>query len=190
MLVYKCCYICIMLWHCVCVSVSYCTWEIFKNWRIWQIVSYSPKFSSPIFTDTPKMYLAYTLTVAYLPKFSSPIAFTCAVCQNFLLPNIVLKMYEEKMLASYWLVCFPKMGVALLMSVVNSLSKVTASLDLMYGDTQCKFCVYIGWSNNMADKTMEMRCKQEWHSMDPKRYMGHCHQTLLSCTWASVWGQY
>ena len=41
------------------------------------------KFSLPIFTDTPKMYLAYALTVAYLPNFSSSIAFTCVVCQNF-----------------------------------------------------------------------------------------------------------
>ena len=46
----------------------------------WSIVNYSPKFSLPIFTDTPKMYLAYALTVAHhqiflfylhgLPKFS------------------------------------------------------------------------------------------------------------------------
>ena len=35
---------------------------------------HSPKFSSPIFTVTLKMYLAYTLTVAYLLNFSSPIA--------------------------------------------------------------------------------------------------------------------
>ena len=43
-----------------------------KNWRI---VSYLPIRSSPIFTDTPKMYLAYTLTLARLPNFSSPMAF-------------------------------------------------------------------------------------------------------------------
>ena len=43
-----------------------------KNWWIWQIVSHSPKFSLPIFTDTQKMYKAYALTVAYSPKFSSP----------------------------------------------------------------------------------------------------------------------
>ena len=54
-----------------------------KNYQIWQIVSYSPKFSLPTFTDTPKMYLEYTLTVAYSPKFYLPIAFTCTVCQNF-----------------------------------------------------------------------------------------------------------
>ena len=34
-------------------------------------------------SDTPKMYLAYALTVAYLPSFSLPIAFTCMVRQNF-----------------------------------------------------------------------------------------------------------
>ena len=45
-------------------------------------------FPRQIFTDTPKMYLAYTLTVAYLPKFSSPIAFTSMVRQNFPSPNI------------------------------------------------------------------------------------------------------
>ena len=36
-------------------------------------MNYSPKLSSPIFTDTPKMYLAYVLTVAYLLNFSLPI---------------------------------------------------------------------------------------------------------------------
>ena len=41
-----------------------------ENWQIWRIMSYSPKFSLPTFTDTPKMYLAYALIVAYLPKFS------------------------------------------------------------------------------------------------------------------------
>ena len=49
----------------------------------WQIVSYSPKISSPIFIDTLKMYLAYALTVARSPKFSSPIAYTCMVDHNF-----------------------------------------------------------------------------------------------------------
>ena len=53
-----------------------------KNWQIWQIVSYSPKFFSPIFTDTLKMYLAYALTVAYSPNFSSLIALTCMVRLN------------------------------------------------------------------------------------------------------------
>ena len=41
------------------------------------------KCSSPIFTDTLKMYLAYALTVYYYyslsAKFSSPVAFTCMV---------------------------------------------------------------------------------------------------------------
>ena len=52
----------------VCDLLLYRTREIFgrgKIWWIWQIVSYSSKFSSPIFTDTPKMYLAYALSVAY-----------------------------------------------------------------------------------------------------------------------------
>ena len=51
-------------------------------------MSHLPKFSPPIFTDSPKLYLTYALTVAYLPNFSLPIAFTCTVCQNFPLPNI------------------------------------------------------------------------------------------------------
>ena len=41
------------------------------------------KFSSPIFTDTLKIYLAYALILAYSPNFSLPIAFTCTICQNF-----------------------------------------------------------------------------------------------------------
>ena len=32
-------------------------------------MSYLPKFSSPIFTDTPKMYLAYTLTTLFAKFF-------------------------------------------------------------------------------------------------------------------------
>ena len=40
-------------------------------------------FPCQIFTDTPKMYLAYALTVAYSLNFSSPIAFTCVVNQKF-----------------------------------------------------------------------------------------------------------
>ena len=35
-------------------------------------MSYLSKFSSPIFTDVPKMCLAYALTVAYSPNFSLP----------------------------------------------------------------------------------------------------------------------
>ena len=54
-----------------------------EDWQIWRIVSYLPNFFSPIFTDTPKMYMAYALTVAYLPNFSSPITFICTVRQNF-----------------------------------------------------------------------------------------------------------
>ena len=53
-------------------------WEKLAN-----LASYSPIFSSPLFTDTPKMYLTYALTVAYSPNFSLPIAFTCMVRRNF-----------------------------------------------------------------------------------------------------------
>ena len=70
----------------VCILIS-CTVHgkivVGKNWRIWQIMSYSPKFSSLIFTDTWKTYMAYALTVAYLPNFSSPIAYTYMLFQNF-----------------------------------------------------------------------------------------------------------
>ena len=45
------------------------------------------KISSPIFTDTLKMYLAYARTVTYLPHFSTPIAFTCMVRQTFPILN-------------------------------------------------------------------------------------------------------
>ena len=61
-----------------------------KDWQILQIVSYSPKLSSLIFTDTPKIYLAYALTVAYLPSFCLPIAFTNMVCQKFHPPNNII----------------------------------------------------------------------------------------------------
>ena len=34
------------------------------------------------YSDTPKMYLEYALTVTYSPNFSSPIAYTCIVHQT------------------------------------------------------------------------------------------------------------
>ena len=78
--------------HIVRYNVSeYCTWENFggeKISEIWQIMSYFPKFSLPIFTYTVKMYLAYALTLASSPKFSLPIAFTCMVRQNFPPPKL------------------------------------------------------------------------------------------------------
>ena len=40
-------------------------------------------FAKLLFTDTPKMYLACTLTLAYSPNFSLSIAYTCMVCHNF-----------------------------------------------------------------------------------------------------------
>ena len=49
------------------------------------------RISSPIFTDTLKLYLACALTVAYSPNFSSPITFTCTVSQNF--PRQIFPMY-------------------------------------------------------------------------------------------------
>ena len=50
-------------------------------------------FSSPIFTDTPKMYLAFALTLVYSPNFSLPMALTCMVY----LPR-VYKVYIDTVL--------------------------------------------------------------------------------------------
>ena len=77
----------------VLISTYMCMWaypsvtctihgEMFGTGKNWRIVSHSPKFFSPIFTNV------YALTVAYSPNFSSPIASTCIVRQNFSLPNI------------------------------------------------------------------------------------------------------
>ena len=65
--------------------IMYRTQEIFGRRKIGK---FEPKFSSPIFIDTPKMYLSYAVTVAYSPNFSLSIAFTCTVHQIFLPPNI------------------------------------------------------------------------------------------------------
>ena len=79
----------------------YHIWEKFgqgENRQIWQIVNYSLKFSSPILTDTLKIYLAYALTVAYLSNFSLPMAFTCMACQkryNFPVYGILLKLLRH-----------------------------------------------------------------------------------------------
>ena len=59
---------------CVCFY-KYHTQEIFGGEKNWRIMSYLPKFSSPIFTDTLKMYLAYALTVAYSQIFPHPNSF-------------------------------------------------------------------------------------------------------------------
>ena len=62
--------------------IAYCTLENFcrgKNWPIWQIMSHSPKFSSPIFTDTWKTYIAYALTVDYSLNFFLAKYFPCTV---------------------------------------------------------------------------------------------------------------
>ena len=51
---------------------------------------HSPKFYSPIFTDTENIC---ALTVAYSPNFSSPTALTCMVHQDFPPPNISCVRY-------------------------------------------------------------------------------------------------
>ena len=64
------------------------------GWQIWQIMSYPPQFSSPIFTDTPKMYLAYELTVAYSPNFPCQQAFLPVwFAKNF--PHQIFSMYSN-----------------------------------------------------------------------------------------------
>ena len=74
-------------------SKLYLVGEKLANYELFD----SPKFFSPIFTDTPKMYMAYALTVAYSPNFSSPIAFTCMVHQNFPPSNISRVLYNSFM---------------------------------------------------------------------------------------------
>ena len=62
------------------------TQEIFGEEKLANLVNHELAICqnfSLIFTDTPKMYMEYALTVAYLPNSFSPIAFTCMVCQNF-----------------------------------------------------------------------------------------------------------
>ena len=73
-------------------------WREWKS-KIWQIMSYLPKFSLQIFTYTLKIYLPYLFTVACSPNFSSPIAFTCLYgLPKFSLTKIFL--YNYAMVAS------------------------------------------------------------------------------------------
>ena len=62
-----------------------------KFWHVANHELYLPKFSSPIFKDTLKMYLAYKLTVAYSPNLPLPKAFTCVAYQNY--PRQIFPMY-------------------------------------------------------------------------------------------------
>ena len=55
-----------------------------ENWQIWQIVSHSPKFSSPIFTDTLKCIWHMHWLLPFHQIFPHQyVAFNCMVCQNF-----------------------------------------------------------------------------------------------------------
>ena len=74
-----------------CISKSHHRNVLYME-RFWQgnklaNLANLPKCFFTDITDTPKMYLAYGLTVAYLSNFSSPIAFICMVHQNFSPPN-------------------------------------------------------------------------------------------------------
>ena len=57
-------------------------------------------FAMSIFTDAPKMYLAYALTVAYSPNFSSPIPFTGNIWRGKILANLVNSWRFAKLLPS------------------------------------------------------------------------------------------
>ena len=72
------------------IAGIYRTREIFDGGKLVKLANheYLPKFSLPIFTDIPTVYLAYALTVAYLPNFILANSFTCTVYQNFPPPNI------------------------------------------------------------------------------------------------------
>ena len=71
----------VVYWYLHHVTIYYRTQENFGMGKLANLVNYELlilfKFSLPIFTDTPKMHLAYVLMVAYLPIFSSPTSFTC-----------------------------------------------------------------------------------------------------------------
>ena len=70
------------------------------QWKKQQIMSFSPKISSPIFSDTLKMYLAYALIHQifptdsfYLygsPKFSPAKYFPCTTTQHKTLVDLVV----------------------------------------------------------------------------------------------------
>ena len=97
-----------------------------KIWQIWWIVSYLPM---PIFTDIPKMYLAYALTSLFskfflansfylygLPKFSLTKYFPCVasdfkVYLTFLLSNVHSSQYTELHLLTCWIKKIPMCGM-------------------------------------------------------------------------------
>ena len=81
-----------LLHYCENLCDDYHTWKYFGggNWLIWWTMSYS--FSSPVFTDTPKMHFACALTSLFtkffltnsfylygLPKFPPTKNFPCMV---------------------------------------------------------------------------------------------------------------
>ena len=72
----------------------YCTRENFGGVKIGKFGKYEPlpKFSLLMVTDTPKIYLAYALTVVF-PKLTLPIALTCMVHQNVSLPQFYRVRY-------------------------------------------------------------------------------------------------
>ena len=79
-------------------------------------MSYLPKFSSPILTDTSKKFLAYALTVAYLPNFSSPIAFIIWFAKIFpcqIFPDFGWVKYWQMMFVCQIHQSFPHQNFAL-----------------------------------------------------------------------------
>ena len=73
------------MYVCTCHRDIYIPYvEKFGGGKYWQIIIYSPTFSSSILTDMTKLYLEHLLTLLYLPTFSLPITFICMIYQKFL----------------------------------------------------------------------------------------------------------
>ena len=89
----------------------YCTRENFGMGKIGKFgeswASYMPKFSLPIVTDTPEMYLGLSL----FSNFSFPIAFTCIIRQNFLSSKISCVQYYNVII---WLTIFIQIETGLI----------------------------------------------------------------------------
>ena len=95
-------------WYTIKIQLPYM--GKFGRGKIWRITSYSPKFSLPIFTDTPKMYLAqlcvdcslftkFFLTNVFTGSYSLPAnIFLCTMYSIQLNTSQLISSY----IASYW----------------------------------------------------------------------------------------
>ena len=113
-------------------------------------MSYSPKFSLPIFTDAWKMYMAYALTVAYSPNFSLPIAFTCMVCQNF--PCQIFPMYGMLAPLKYIQLEGPSLRICIHVRASYSIKHLTTMYQLMTAIlikfTRIELCIIAFYENS------------------------------------------